>query len=76
MNSQLTADIEVRQAQAERQYRRVIEEFDRLKALRAELPNEPSPIFEHLPLQIPGALDVQRLRAPPDSEVSDLPMLN
>jgi hypothetical protein len=29
------------QAQAERQYRRAVEEFDRLKALRHELPNEP-----------------------------------
>jgi alkanesulfonate monooxygenase SsuD/methylene tetrahydromethanopterin reductase-like flavin-dependent oxidoreductase (luciferase family) len=29
------------QAQAERQYRRAIEEFDRLKALREQLPNEP-----------------------------------
>jgi hypothetical protein len=29
------------QAQAERHYRRAVEEFDRLKALRAELPNEP-----------------------------------
>jgi hypothetical protein len=29
------------QAQAERHYRRAIEEFDRLKALRNELPNEP-----------------------------------
>jgi hypothetical protein len=29
------------QAQAERQYRRAIQEFDRLKALREELPNEP-----------------------------------
>jgi hypothetical protein len=29
------------QAQAERQYRRAIEEFERLKALRDELPNEP-----------------------------------
>jgi hypothetical protein len=28
------------QAQAERHYRRAIEEFDRLKALRQELPNE------------------------------------
>ncbi len=28
-------------AQAERLYRRAIEDFDRLKALRAELPNEP-----------------------------------
>ena len=29
------------QAQAERQYRRAVEEFERLKALRHELPNEP-----------------------------------
>ena len=29
------------QAQAERQYRRAVEEFDRLQALRPELPNEP-----------------------------------
>src|SRR6185295_3217593 len=28
------------QAQAERHYRRAVEEFDRLKALREELPNE------------------------------------
>jgi hypothetical protein len=30
------------QAQAERQYRRALEEFNRLKALRPELPNEPN----------------------------------
>ena len=71
MNSQLTADIEVSQAQnrnyllgdgfhrlirqnnnfalllryqaqAERQYRRAIEEFERLKALREEFRNEAS----------------------------------
>ena len=30
------------QAQAERQYRRAMEEFERLKALRPELPNEPN----------------------------------
>ncbi|HXB70385.1 MAG TPA: hypothetical protein VNY05_19205 [Candidatus Acidoferrales bacterium] len=35
------------QAQAERQYRRAIEEFDRLKALRPELPIEP--IFDPQP---------------------------
>ena len=29
------------QVQAERQYRRAVEEFDRLKALRPEMPNEP-----------------------------------
>jgi len=37
------------QAQAERHYRRAIEDFDRLKALRDELPNEP--IFEPQPEQ-------------------------
>ena len=31
------------QAQAERQYRRALEEFERLRALRHELPNEPIP---------------------------------
>jgi hypothetical protein len=35
------------QTQAERQYRRAVEEFERLKALRSELPNEP--IFEPEP---------------------------
>jgi hypothetical protein len=29
------------QAQAERHYRRAVEEFERLKALRQELPNKP-----------------------------------
>jgi hypothetical protein len=42
MNSQLTEEIEICQAQAERQYRRAIEEFERLKALREELRNEPN----------------------------------
>jgi hypothetical protein len=37
------------QAQAERHYRRAVEEFERLKALRTELPNEP--IFEAQPEQ-------------------------
>jgi hypothetical protein len=34
------------QAQAERQYRRAVEEFDRLKRLRPELPNEPVYTFQ------------------------------
>jgi len=42
MNSQLTEEIETCQAQAEREYRRAIEEFERLKALREELRNEPN----------------------------------
>jgi hypothetical protein len=37
------------QTQAERHYRRAVEEFERLKALRGELPNEP--IFEAQPEQ-------------------------
>ena len=37
------------QAQAERQYRRAVEEFDRLKALRHELPNEPDCMLEPQP---------------------------
>jgi len=34
------------QTLAERQYRRAIEEFDRLKALRDQMPNEPIPVPE------------------------------
>jgi hypothetical protein len=37
------------QAQAERHYRRAVEEFERLKALRPELPNEP--VFDPQPEQ-------------------------
>jgi hypothetical protein len=37
------------QAQAERQYRRALEEFERLKRLRAELPNEPIVDTEPIP---------------------------
>ncbi|MGO9263258.1 MAG: hypothetical protein ACLQU1_44305 [Bryobacteraceae bacterium] len=39
------------QAQTERLYRRAIEEFERLKALRAELPNEPISEAEPEPAQ-------------------------
>ena len=39
------------QAQTERQYRRAIEEFERLKALRRDLPNEP--IFDGQPEEKP-----------------------
>jgi hypothetical protein len=41
-----------------------------------ELPKEPSPISEHLVVQVPGGPDLQGPLAPPDSGVSDLPMLN
>jgi hypothetical protein len=50
------------QAQAERHYRRAIEEFNRLKALRPELPNEP--IFEIQPEESGTAC------APPDEPIS------
>ena len=51
------------QAQTERLYRRAIEEFERLKALRAELPNEP--ISEVEPEKI-------ELMDPPKSPPADL----
>ena len=50
------------QAQAERHYRRAVEEFDRLKALRAELPNEP--IWEAQPEENEPAC------TPPDEPIS------
>jgi hypothetical protein len=40
------------QAQAERQYRRAIEEFERLKALRHELPNEPISVPQPEPEEV------------------------
>jgi hypothetical protein len=53
------------QAQAERHYRRAVEEFDRRKALRAELPNEP--ILEVPPQENKTAC------APPDEPTSTQP---
>ena len=50
------------QAQAERHYRRAVEEFDRLKALRAELPNEP--IWEAQPEED------ETTYVPPDEPIS------
>src|SRR5580692_9671824 len=50
------------QAQAERHYRRALEEFNRLKALRPELPNEP--ILEIQPEESGTAC------APPDEPIS------
>jgi hypothetical protein len=51
------------QAQTERLYRRAVEEFERLKALRPELPNEP------IPQQEPEQIE---LMDPPDSPPADL----
>ncbi len=53
------------QAQAERHYRRALEEFNRLKALRPELPNEP--ILEVQPEEDETAC------APPDEPISTQP---
>jgi hypothetical protein len=50
------------QAQAERHYRRAVEEFDRLKRLRPELPNEP--ILEVQPEESEPAC------TPPDGPIS------
>jgi hypothetical protein len=51
------------QAQAERHYRRAVEEFDRLKALLGELPNEP--ILEVQPEE------TETTCAPPDEPISE-----
>jgi hypothetical protein len=40
------------------------------------VPNEPNPISEHQVVQVPDGPDVPRLTPPPDSRVSDLPVLN
>jgi hypothetical protein len=53
------------QAQAERHYRRAVEEFDRLKALRADLPNEP--ILEAQPEE------TETTSAPPNEPISSAP---
>jgi hypothetical protein len=51
------------QAHAERQYRRALEEFERLKKLRAEMPNEP--ISEN---PFPGELKRDEVLTPPDPQ--------
>jgi hypothetical protein len=47
------------QAQAERMYRRGIEDFDRLKALRDEMPNEPNGLIQ--PEQTDEVIPVEQL---------------
>jgi len=47
------------QAQAERQYRRAVEDFERLKALRSELPNEP--IWQDQPEEKQELADLEEL---------------
>src|ERR1035441_337111 len=53
------------QAQAERLYRRAIDDFDRLKGLRAEMPNEPQNEPSNEPLATPQP---QETKAPPPPE--------
>jgi len=61
------------QAQSERLYRRALEEFDRLKALRPELPNQVSP-SEELPNEpIPGPQPQPGSPAYPGSETKPFP---
>jgi hypothetical protein len=43
---------------------------------KRELPNEPNPISEHKLAQVPSGPDVLKPTSPPDSRVSDLPVLN
>jgi len=64
MNSQLTEEIEICQAQAERQYRRAIEEFERLKALREGLRN-PIPPGDPTPAPAPAFQPVVPIPPPP-----------
>jgi hypothetical protein len=47
------------QAQAERMYRRAIEDFDRLKVLRDEMPNEPNDLFQ--PAQTDEVIPLEEL---------------
>ena len=54
------------QAQAERHYRRAVEEFDRLKALRAEIPNEA--ISEAQPEQTEPTCTVDETNPSPPEE--------
>ena len=55
-------------AQAERQYRRAVEEFDRLKALRPELPNEP--------ISEPGAAGDEPAPAEPEAPATPVDETN
>src|ERR1700690_79334 len=60
------------QAQAERQYRRALEEFDRLKALRNELPNEPDFPLQPQPVTTTSP-PPEPPRNPPESAPSAAP---
>ena len=52
------------QTLAERQYRRAVEEFDRLKSLRGELPNEAIEEFEPVETQPDAPLQNKPARTP------------
>jgi hypothetical protein len=53
-------------AQAERQYRRAVGEFDRLKALRTQMPNEPESEVQREPTAPAAAFD-ETNPIPPES---------
>ena len=60
------------QAQTERHYRRAVEEFERLKRLRPELPNEP--IFEDQPEENePVSPSETNPSSPPDPDSAPAP---
>jgi hypothetical protein len=59
------------QAQSERLYRRALEEFDRLKALRPELPNEP--ISDPQPQPDPATYPSSETNPPPPENLSSAP---
>src|SRR5271166_1074760 len=54
------------QAQSERQYRRAVEEFDRLKALRPQLPNVPEDDLRNEAISEVQAEEREPYYAPPD----------
>ena len=55
------------QAQAERQYRRALEEFERLQSLRASLPNEPITVPQPEPEQPLTASSTEQTNPPTGS---------
>ncbi|HMC58623.1 MAG TPA: hypothetical protein VKJ01_05480 [Candidatus Solibacter sp.] len=57
------------QAQAERHYRRAIEEFDRLKSLRHELPNEPICVAQPEHTE-PTCAPIETNPIPPEAPIS------
>jgi hypothetical protein len=63
------------QALAERQYRRAVQEFDRLKSLRGELPNEPIEDPETEEIQPDTQLQNEPVDTPPAPSFTTFPLL-